>query len=144
VSFVSIPTEGISDWESFHDQFARVLGFPAYYGRNMDAWIDCLTYSDDATAGMIARELIADPGEVLTIQLENVLAFADRCPAEYAAIIECAAFVNWRRIEMGKRPILALSFWKQGYAASAMARALASACATGSERSGRCYEGCGS
>ena len=44
---VSIPTNRIADWASFHDVFAETLGFPSYYGRNMDASIDCLTYADD-------------------------------------------------------------------------------------------------
>jgi hypothetical protein len=26
--------------------------------------------------------------------------------------VDCSAFVNWRRIEVGQRPILALSFYK--------------------------------
>ncbi len=49
-------------------------------------------------------------GDVLTLQLDEGRAFAERCPEQYQALIECAAFVNWRRIDMGFRPILALSF----------------------------------
>jgi hypothetical protein len=29
---------------------------------------------------------------------------------QYDAIVECSAFVNWRRIERGLPPVLALSF----------------------------------
>jgi RNAse (barnase) inhibitor barstar len=28
---------------SFHEAFASALGFPSWYGRNMDAWIDCMS-----------------------------------------------------------------------------------------------------
>jgi len=36
--------------------------------------------------------------------------FANRCPEQYSAVIECAAFVNWRRLEMGDPSVLALNF----------------------------------
>jgi hypothetical protein len=110
---VSIPTDGISDWESFHDVFSEVLGFPSFYGRNMDAWIDCLT-SADATDGdeLVGANVVAGPGDVLTLQIENASDFARRCAEQYEALVECSAFVNWRRIEVGERPIVALSFYK--------------------------------
>jgi Barstar (barnase inhibitor) len=110
VPIVRVPTKEIEDRATFHDVFARILGFPDFYGRNMDAWIDCLTSADDAAAGMIAPELVAGPGDVLTLDLEETADFAKRCPAEYADIIECSALVNRRRIEIGERPILALAF----------------------------------
>ncbi|WP_206361205.1 barstar family protein, partial [Pseudomonas viridiflava] len=34
----------ISDWQTFHNVFAEQFGFPVFYGRNMDAWVDCLSY----------------------------------------------------------------------------------------------------
>jgi hypothetical protein len=107
---VTIETQRIVDWETFHDVFSEALGLPAFYGRNMDAWIDCMTCLDDPNAGMSAVH--APAGGVLTLQLENVDDFAARCPIQYAVIIECAAFVNWRRIELGSPPVLALSFHK--------------------------------
>jgi hypothetical protein len=36
--------------------------------------------------------------------------FKRRCPEVFDALVECSAFVNWRRIEKGKQGILALSF----------------------------------
>jgi hypothetical protein len=51
-------------------------------------------------------------GEVVVLQLEHIGDFCRRCPEQYAAIIECAAFVNWRRIEIGEPAVLALSFYK--------------------------------
>ena len=109
---VRIPTEEISDWASFHAVFQRSLGFPSFYGRNMNAWVDCLTSADALDDGMVAAEVVATDGDVLTLQLDDVAAFADRCPEQYEAVIECSSFVNWRRIEVGERPILALSFNK--------------------------------
>ena len=33
---------GWTTTESFHTDAQRVLGFPAYYGKNLASWIDCL------------------------------------------------------------------------------------------------------
>jgi hypothetical protein len=104
---IDIAVSRITDWQSFHDVFAGTLGFPDFYGRNMDAWIDCLTYRDEDD-GM--ANVVVEQGDVLTLQLDEGRAFGARCPDLYASLIECAAFVNWRRIEVGERPILALSF----------------------------------
>lgn len=107
---VSLDTSRITDWDTLHTVFAETFGFPDFYGRNMDAWIDCMTYLDDPDAGM--TRVHAPPGGVVVLQLEDVASFARRCPELYDAIIECAAFVNWRRIEIGQTPVLALSFHK--------------------------------
>ncbi len=109
---VRIPTAEITDWPTFHDVFARIFGFPNFYGRNMDPWIDCMTCADDLEEGLIAADLVVPEGDVLTLELGTLGDFAERCPEQYAAVVECAAFVNYRRIEKGYRPILALSFYK--------------------------------
>ena len=107
-AIVSIDFAKIHDWNSFHDEFAAVFGFPDFYGRNMDAWIDCMTSLDEPNHGM--TRIHAVKGNVLTIQLENVAPFREQHPDLYAAIIESAAFVNWRRIEVGQPAVLAISF----------------------------------
>ena len=107
---VSLDTSRITDWDTFHTVFAEVFGFPDFYGRNMDAWIDCMTYLDDPDAGMTTVHAL--PGGVVALQLDGVDALARRCPEIYDAIVECAAFVNWRNIEIGQTPVLALSFSK--------------------------------
>ena len=103
---VNIPTARIVDWESFHDVFDETLGFPGYYGRNMNAWIDCLTYSDDAESGMIADPIAC--GDLLALLLSDVTDFKHRCPEQFDALIECTAFVNYRRREVGDGPVIAL------------------------------------
>jgi len=42
-----IETKKITDWDSFYSVFAEAMCFPNFYGRNMNAWIDCMTYFDD-------------------------------------------------------------------------------------------------
>ena len=34
---------GVASLEDFHDRAAKVLDFPPYYGRNLDAFWDCIT-----------------------------------------------------------------------------------------------------
>lgn len=108
---VKLDTRLITDWETFHDVFAEALGFPNFYGRNLSAWIDCMTSLDDPSAGM--TKIHAPPGGVVVLGLEHVDDFLRRCPEQYEAIIDCAAFVNWRKIEMGEPAVLALSFHKR-------------------------------
>ncbi len=112
MTLVKLDTRRIRDWETFHDVFAELFGFPDFYGRNMDAWIDCMTSLDDPGGGM--STVHAPAGGVVILQLEHVNDFARRCPEQYAATIECAAFVNWRKNEVGEPAVLALSFYKNG------------------------------
>jgi Barstar (barnase inhibitor) len=107
---VAIDCAQIHDWQSFHSVFAEILGFPDFYGRNMDAWIDCLISVDEPLDGM--TKIHAPAGGVLVLHLANAKDFAVRCPEQYAAIIECSSFVNYRRLGVGESPALALSFWK--------------------------------
>lgn len=105
-ALVLISTNLIVDWETFHDVFAQALGFPSFYGRNMNAWIDCMTSADEPDAQMMTRAV--QPGELLTLQIDDASDFADRCPEHFKALIECAAFVNYRRVAVGRTPVLSL------------------------------------
>ena len=105
---VSPDCNNIGDWASFHEEFARVFGFPDFYGKNMNAWIDCLTSLDAPEDGM--SSVHCEPDSVVTLELSNVKAFANRCPEQYNAVIQGSAFVNWRRLERGDPPVLAVSF----------------------------------
>jgi hypothetical protein len=97
------------DWDSFHSVFASTLGFPAFYGRNMDAWIDCMTSLDAPEGGMTA--VYGSASDPVVLQVDH----ADAVPKEiFEALVECAAFVNWRRLEAGKPAILMLAFDRAG------------------------------
>lgn len=107
---VTVDTSRITDWDSFHTVFAEAFGFPDFYGRNMDAWIDCLTCIDEPDDAMTTVH--APPGGVLVLDLPHARDLAVRCPEIYSALIECSAFVNYRRIEMSQEPVLCLSFFE--------------------------------
>ncbi|HQR41972.1 MAG TPA: hypothetical protein PLX97_04795, partial [Gemmatales bacterium] len=68
------------------------------------------SYLDDPEAGM--STVTVPVGEVLALHLDGVNEFAIRCPELYTALIESAAFVNWRRSSEGNKAILALAFYK--------------------------------
>ena len=109
VTKVSLDCDKIRDWGSFHAEFSNAFGFPDFYGNNMDAWIDCMTYVDDPDAGMTTAH--CERGSVLVLELLNVAAFRSRVPKLYAAVVEGIAFVNWRRLENGEPAVLTISFW---------------------------------
>lgn len=102
---VTLDTRYITDWPSFHDQCAAVFGFPGFYGRNMNAWIDCLTYLPEGD-GMSAFEL-GDEGK-LYIEVLDYAGFAKRVPDVCIAFLESTAFVNQRYLEASDTPRLVL------------------------------------
>jgi len=103
---LAIPTDSIIDWASFHEVFQIVMGFPDFYGRNMNAWIDCMTSVDAPEHGM--SRVTVEIDELLVLSIEDAGGFQARCHEQYDALLECLAFVNHRRAAVGERAILAL------------------------------------
>lgn len=89
---VPLDCDRISDRPSFHRAFAETFGFPAFYGANGDAWIDCMTHPGEMTGIGLHDE------DVITIRLLNSASLKARCPELHADIFELAAFVNFRRV----------------------------------------------
>ncbi len=108
LTMVRVDANLITDWHTFHSVFAEKFGFPGFYGRNMDAWVDCLSYLDDPSAEMSSVHV--QSGQTLSLVIDNAQSFKHRCPEQFEALVECAAFVNWRVIVSGGSPILALAF----------------------------------
>ncbi len=71
----------------------------------MNAWIDCLT-DLDADTGM--TDIQVAKGGCVILQVDNAADFQQRCPEQYQALLECTAFINYRRVEVGNLPILTL------------------------------------
>ncbi len=103
---ITIAADQIKDWVSFHSVFQATLGFPDFYGRNMDAWNDCMTYIDDPGSGLTG--IIVAEGELVALRIDDAPDFERRCPDQYQALIECTAFVNYRRMHRGAEPVLTL------------------------------------
>jgi hypothetical protein len=103
---VTIPTDRIADWDSFHAVFQAAFGFFEFYGANMDAWIDCMSCLDDPSSGMTAVSVNA--GDLVALRIDDAPGFTRRCPEQYEALMECVAAVNSRRLEIGLEPVLTL------------------------------------
>ncbi len=101
---VRIDCSEITDWTTFHDAFAKVFGFPDFYGRNGHAWIDCMTNLDEEFS-----TVRVESGELLILQLDNAKSLKKTAPGILNDVLEMSAFVNWRRIEVGEPPILLVS-----------------------------------
>jgi hypothetical protein len=107
-TLVPIPVHEIVDWDSFHTVFGAALGFPDFYGRNLNAWIDCMFSVDDPDSGMTRPSI--QPGGMMVLAIADADHFRRRCPEQYEALIECVGFVNQERVTRGQPPVLALAF----------------------------------
>jgi hypothetical protein len=97
--------EKISNWPAFHDECKEAFGFPDFYGRNMDAWIDCMSTLREED-GMTRFRMRAD--ETLEIQVLHSDSLRRKTPDILRALGECASVVNDDCIENGEKPALAL------------------------------------
>jgi Barstar (barnase inhibitor) len=93
---------------AFHETFSRVFGFLEGYGRNMDAWIDCMGYLRDPDIRM--TKFYVGKHETLTLLIRDYETLRDGAPKQWAGLIECSAVVNRREIEAGHAPVLAMAF----------------------------------
>jgi RNAse (barnase) inhibitor barstar len=96
MAVVRLNTKQITDWASFHQVCKEAFGFPEFYGANMNAWIDCLSYLME-NDGMTRFVLLKD--EILNIKITDSENFKSRLPEIFEALVECITFVNNRYIE---------------------------------------------
>ena len=103
MAIVRLNTEQITDWASFHQVCKEAFGFPDFYGANMNAWIDCLTYM---TEGDGMTRFVLSEDEMLYIEMTDSENLKLRLPEIFNALIDCSIFVNNRYFE----PKIALLF----------------------------------
>jgi len=103
MALVNIDASKILDWPTFHSQCAEAFGFPDFYGQNMNAWIDCLSYLTEGDG--MSRFVLPDQ-ELLFIHIEHFKEFSTRLPEISSAFLESTAFTNRRYIESGDIPRL--------------------------------------
>ncbi|MCB9625194.1 MAG: barstar family protein [Sandaracinus sp.] len=72
---MTIDASRLVDEASFHAVFAEAFGFPGFYGRNWDAWNDCMGSVDERTRADRGH-LCA--GAVVTLVLENATEFREK------------------------------------------------------------------
>lgn len=99
MAVVRLLSRSIYDWSSFHQACKGAFGFPDFYGMNLNAFIDCLSYIDEGD-GM--SNIILDSGEILLIEVLDSADFKTRLPEVFAGFVESIDFINRRYVQDGK------------------------------------------
>jgi RNAse (barnase) inhibitor barstar len=90
---VEIDLARVHDWDSFHAEFARALGFPEFYGGNMNAWEDVMSdLSKPDVVGMTKLEV--PKGEDLVLVLRGGEELRTAHPEIFGALVDATAHVN--------------------------------------------------
>ncbi|MGB7481571.1 MAG: barstar family protein [Burkholderiaceae bacterium] len=102
---VQLDGAALTDWPAFHAASKAAFGFPDFYGANLDAWVDCLSYlrDDDAMASIRLR-----PGEVLEIEVLHADVLRRQAPDILETLESCVAMINERYADYGEAPALRL------------------------------------
>ncbi|QND50283.1 barstar family protein [Rhizobium lusitanum] len=109
VAVIELDGKQLIGHDNFHKEFAATFGFPSFYGQNMDAWIDCMSCL--SAPGEQMTSLAVQAGKILTIKINNYRYFKENGPEQWINLLECAAFVNWRELQQGRDPLIALAFY---------------------------------
>lgn len=105
---IEIDASQITDWNSFHRVFKEKFGFPNFYGENMSAWIDCMTYIDDPDAGMSTTHVVK--GDTLLLKLVNTQNFLSEQKEILDTLLEVCAEVNMRKVQEKSETTLAVAY----------------------------------
>src|SRR5262249_22003150 len=105
---IRIDARRLTEAASMHAVLSEAFGFPAGYGNNLDALVDCLTHLDDPKAAMSRVQVL--PGEVVLLVLDHATARGKHQAVHVSSLLDAIAFVNWRRLEKGQRPVLAVAY----------------------------------
>ncbi|MBS0307741.1 MAG: barstar family protein [Proteobacteria bacterium] len=102
---VQLDGNTIADWPGFHTACKTAFGFPDFYGNNMNAWVDCLSYLRD-DEGMTRFKLAAD--EILDIEISHADTLRQRIPDLFDELAFCIEAINERYADYGEKPALKL------------------------------------
>ncbi len=105
MAIVCLNGASITDWSSFHSACRAAFGFPDFYGNNMDAWVDCLSYLRD-DEGMSKFRLDSD--EVLQIEIADAELLRKQAPDILGEMAFCIEAINERYTDYGEKPALQL------------------------------------
>lgn len=105
MTVVRLNGEAMTDWDAFHRTCKAEFGFPDFYGCNMDAWVDCLSYLRDEE-GMTKFRL--KPNEKLQITITNAEILRTKAPDILAELAFCIEAINERYADYGETPALEL------------------------------------
>jgi len=88
----------IVDWDSFHDEFQRQFGFFDGYGRNMDAWNDCMRdmYTNGEYKSLTKFDLRDE--DTFTLVVMNAAQWKKNAPEVFSTFEDCSSFCNSERV----------------------------------------------
>ncbi|MEM7640945.1 MAG: barstar family protein [Pseudomonadota bacterium] len=91
---VTVDLDGrtMTSQDGFHKAFADGLGFPDFYGRNMDAWLDCMSCIDAPESGM--SDVFIPSGGLLVIRIRNAEIMRKADPDLWKEMQECVEYAN--------------------------------------------------
>ncbi|MEM8850509.1 MAG: barstar family protein [Pseudomonadota bacterium] len=99
---VRLDGRSMTSKEGFHRTFADALGFPDFYGANMDAWLDCMSCIDHPASGM--SSIHVPPGGRLVVRIDNAGIMRKAAPDLWKQVQEVLEYVNERlRSDEGSR-----------------------------------------
>ena len=105
MAIVRLNGASITDWPALHSACRNAFGFPEFYGCNMDAWIDCLSYLRDDD-GMSRFRL--KPDETLRIEVSDAGLMRQSAPEILDELEFCVGVINDRYADYGENPALEL------------------------------------
>jgi RNAse (barnase) inhibitor barstar len=88
---ISVNGATIVNWPSFHDEFSRAFRFFDGYGRNRDAWIDCMT---DLHGPNALSSLRLPAGEQIEIVLNDSATMVKSYPEIFAELLRLVRYAN--------------------------------------------------
>lgn len=91
IDFLEIYSENLNDeYHNFHRKMADIFGFPDFYGKNLAAFIDCLSdlriYEGEDIEPMIRYSLNED--ECLLLNIRNLFRISDDLRYKFLFAIE--------------------------------------------------------
>lgn len=105
---IRIDARRLTDAAGLHAALAEAFGFGPSYGKNLDALVDCLTHLDDPAAAMSRVQVF--PGQVALLVVEHAAGIGKPATAQLKALSDVVAFVNWRRWQAKRPPVVTLAY----------------------------------
>jgi RNAse (barnase) inhibitor barstar len=97
ITMSTIDVSDVSTWDEFHQVFIDEFNFPSYYGRNSNAWIDCM-------------EDFAIDGSKLELHIKGMGKLKEVSREMYDLINDCSAFINYRSVQSGGSHVISLCY----------------------------------
>ena len=91
---VEIDGSRIKDFDSFHDEFQAKIGFFEGYGRNLNAWVDCMTdmFTEGEYESLTKFNLVE--GDTFVLIVANSEQWSQQAPEVFEEFVSCCDDCN--------------------------------------------------